>query len=54
MINQRTKVDVRSKGNMIMVICALVERTRWRTVVGSSGCGHEKVETHRTYWHRTW
>jgi hypothetical protein len=46
MINQCTKVDARSKGNTIMAICASVERTWWRTVVGSSGCGHEKVETH--------
>ena len=40
------KVDSRSKGNMIMVDCAPVERTRWRTATDSSGCGHEKVETH--------
>ena len=37
-------VDSRSKGNTIMVNCAPVERTRWRTVVGSGGCDHEKVE----------
>ena len=46
MINQRTKVDVRSKGNMIMAICASVERTWWWTTAGSSSCGHEKAETH--------
>ena len=40
------KVDSRSKGNTIMVDCAPVERTRWRTTADSSGCGHEKVETH--------
>jgi hypothetical protein len=54
MINQCTKVDARSKGNTIMAICASVERTQWRTVAGSSGCGHKKVEMHQTYWHRTW
>ena len=40
------KVDSRSKGNTIMAYCAPVERTKWRTVADSSGCGHEKVETH--------
>jgi hypothetical protein len=42
MINQCTKVDSRSKGNTIMVNCAPVERTRWRTAAGSGGCDHEK------------
>ena len=37
---------VSQQGNTIMVDCALVERTRWRTAADSSGCGHEKVETH--------
>ena len=40
------KVDSRSKGNTIKVDCAPVERTRWRTAADSSGCAHEKVETH--------
>ena len=39
-------VDSSSKGNKITVDCAPVERTRWRTATDSSGCGHEKVETH--------
>ena len=39
-------VDSSSKGNKITVDCAPVERTRWRTTADSSGCGHEKVETH--------
>jgi hypothetical protein len=42
MINQCTKVDSRSKGNTIMVNCAPVERTQWRTTAGSGGCDHEK------------
>ena len=40
------KVDSRSKGNTIMLDCASVERTRWRTAADSSGCVLEKVETH--------
>jgi hypothetical protein len=35
------KVDSRSKGNTIVVDCAPVERTRWRTMADSSGYGHE-------------